>query len=138
MVSIEQNTGMVHTAKFNAVIDNNKSFFLTSFHRLLGLLSQTNSSTLICLQENVLPTNSYSSFPLFSISTGMWHQQLLMKIGHREDTKIFLDFTVHKTRSQSHLKKTTYVFYTTFQFSLFSRSFSIYLPNAAKLVFSWK
>lgn len=139
MVSIEQNTGMVHTAKLNAVIDNNKSFFLTAFHRLLGLLSQMNSSTLICLQEKVLATNSYSSFLLFGISTGMWHQQLLMKIGHREHTKIFLDFTVHKTRSQSHLKKNyVCVFYTTFRFYLFSRSFSIYLPNATKLGFLWK
>lgn len=135
MVSIEQNTGIVHTAKLNAVIDNNKSFFLTSFHRLLGLLSQMNSSTLICLQEKVLPTNSYSSFLLFGISTGMWHQQLLMKIGHREHTKIFLDFTAHKTRSQSHLKK-NYVCVLDNISVLFVQQILQYLPSKCnKFVF---
>lgn len=57
---------MVYTAKLNAVIDNNKSFFLTFFHRLLGSLSQTNSSALIRPQEKVLLANVSSFFLLFN------------------------------------------------------------------------
>lgn len=57
---------MVYTAKLNAVIDNNESFFLTFFHRLLGSLSQTNSSALIRPQEKVLLANVSSFFLLFN------------------------------------------------------------------------
>lgn len=109
MLSIEQNTGIVCAAKLSAVIDNNKSFFSllstgswVRYHKLTVPLSSA-------FRGRFYPLMPTPPFYFSILSTEMWHQQLLMKTGYRDHTKIFLDITVHKTRSQSHLKKKTYV-----------------------------